>query len=229
MIPKLDYGHPDRFVVYVNLTWPYANGVLDDAGVQTLFTKACSVAAKTANWAARPLGQLRLTTIDPSTAGFFGPHLGLRPGECLEVRFVPSLAPLGGTGTGLTLGGYENVMSLYDPLVSYVAMPARLPASMLPFIGVTVVHETLHALLPRTGRYGDQHQHSPIPDNVLFGPPHGTQIVDDPNVTDVQREALAWNFDRCRAGGLRANPQGPGFPDVKVADGGRPAWPIPAT
>lgn len=224
LIPQLDDGHADSFTVYLDLSHPYSMGWLTDDAVRAIFAKAVSIVRKTAT-AGRPLGQFRLTTKHPASPGRWETVHGLRPGEYLRVVSVPSLAPLGGSGTGYTTSGYEQILSLYQPFESYICVSSPVPSVLWDFYGVTVVHETLHAVLPWTGQYGDQHLHTVDPDNILHGPPWGAQLAADPTVSQVQRDALIWNFNRCRRDGMRTDPRGTTFPLVKVLDGGRPAWP----
>jgi hypothetical protein len=222
---QLEDGHPQALCVFLDLYHPFGMGWIDNAFVKDLFDGFVGMVRKTAvpMW---PLGQFRTTTIHPMRGRPVPPNYQLREGEFVHVDFVPSLLAMGASGGGVTLKGYEDNRSLYDPMKVYVCLADRLPPNMARALGQIAFHEVGHWALPRSGPFGNQSLHTADPANFLHGPPYGSQLPADPQVSDVQVKALDWNLTRCRINGLRANPAGNLLPDVRVIDGGRAAWPM---
>jgi hypothetical protein len=219
---QLDTGYVDAFPIYLDFTSAFANNLITNSAIHSIFYEAARVAQKTTipGWAR---GQFRLMTIDPMKKGSWAPKWGLRPGEFLRVFYTPSISCFGVSGSGVTIKGYENILDLYDHFVTYINYPNVLPSNMWKTIGVITLHEVLHAMLPRTGKFGNLSLHHPFPNNLLYGPPYGVQIVADPVIAPIQNDGLAWNVERCRVNGLRVNPAGQ---EIPVTDGGRAAWPM---
>lgn len=220
--PQRSEGHPKRYVIYLNMTWPYAMGIFTGSDCQVVFDACWNIVRKTAV-PGLPLGLFRLTTIDPTMPDpQYAPKFGLRDGEYVECKFGPATAPYGGAYTGISPLRIDRNPDLLYPNVCRVAVgtappPSFVKAQDLKLYGQCAAHEAMgHTALPSWGAMGDMTVHNSDPNNFLYS---GGAIADDPTVYDTQVKGLQYNLDRVRGAGVRLLPTGVG----EVTDHGRPA------